>query len=121
MLTPIGRLVPATALAVAQAHLAGRIVPESFRGRSCYPPAVQAAQHFARVSRGVDAVDSLPPVAVDVRPDRSVVVRLAERDAELRVVVEPRETAPIARLTCGAESATPVVVWELRSMTDEAE
>ena len=52
----------------------GRVL---LRGRSCFVPAVQAAQHYAREALGIDAIDTLGPLEVDRRGDGVVAVRLA--------------------------------------------
>ena len=68
-------------------------------------PAVQAAQHYARVSLDVDAIDGLQPRSVDRRGDGIVEVRLADGADEVRVVVREGVSPPIERLTCGADGA----------------
>ncbi len=111
-----GHVTADSAVDVALAYLDGRVVEGAFRGRSCFPSAVQAAQHFARASFGFDAIDSVPPLGLEER-DGSVEVRLDGGDGELRVVVEPHESAPIPRVTCAAPGASRVLVWELRELT----
>ena len=54
------------AVAVADAYLDGRVVPEFLRGRSSSRHPVQAAQHFARTS---DLLDAYPPLREDRTDD----------------------------------------------------
>ena len=76
-------------------------------------PAVQAAQHYARVSLDVDAIDGLRPRSVDRRGDGIVEVRLADGRDEVRVVVREGVSPPIERLTCSATEPTMIRTWEL--------
>ena len=74
---------------------------------------MQAAEHFARVESGLDAIDALRPLDVAGRADGAVVVRLAVGDGVRSVVLREHESEPIPRLTCGARVATPIREWEL--------
>jgi (2Fe-2S) ferredoxin len=113
-----GRLTPSHALDVVRGHLDGRVTTDVLRGRSCFPPAVQAAQHYARETLDVDAIDALSPLGLERQGDGGVAVRLAgEDDAVITVVVEARESRPISRLTCAATGATSMLVWELQAIT----
>jgi len=108
-----GHVTPDNAVAIARRHLEGRVTLESLRGRSTFAPAVQAAEHFARVESGLEAIDALRPLDVAGRADGAVVVRLAAGDGVRSVVVLEHESEPIPRLTCGARVATPIREWEL--------
>jgi hypothetical protein len=108
-----GHVTPDNAVAIARRHLEGRVTLESLRGRSTFAPAVQAAEHFARVESGLEAIDALRPLDVAGRADGAVVVRLAVGDGVGSVVVLEHESEPIPRLTCGARVATPIREWEL--------
>ena len=108
-----GRLTPSTALDVVRDHLDGRVAVGSLRGRSCFVPAVQAAQHYAREALGIDAIDALRPLELDRRGDGVVAVRLALDEGEARVVVAEGVSTPIERLTCGATEATSIRTWAL--------
>lgn len=108
-----GRVVETSAEEVVQSYRAGRIEPATFRGRSCFPTAVQTAQHHARAALGIDAVDALAPLRLERLADGAVEVVLEGR---VRVVVVPRESPPIERLTCAAVGSSSIVVWELRTL-----
>ena len=108
-----GRVTPSAAVAVARRHLEGRVEVESLRGRSCFAPVAQAAQHFARLAFGIEAIDALQPLGAVGAPDGSVEVRLAVDGGVATVALHEHESAPIPRLTCGTRIATPVREWEL--------
>ena len=108
-----GRVTPENAHELAGRHHDGRVEPNLLRGRSCYPPAAQAAQHFARVELGIDAIDALRSLEVSRTEKDTTEVALALEDGVVRVVVREHESAPIPRLTCSARIATPVREWEL--------
>jgi hypothetical protein len=55
-----GRVGAADARRVAGAYTEGRIELDHYRGRSCYSPPVQAAEHHVRTDLGLDGVDDLP-------------------------------------------------------------
>lgn len=108
-----GHVTPDNAVAIARRHLEGRVTVESLRGRSTFAPAAQAAEHFARLESGVDAIDALRPLDVAGREDGAVVVRLTVGEGVRSVVLREHESEPIPRLTCGARVATPIREWEL--------
>jgi hypothetical protein len=108
-----GRVTPAEAAALAHRHVEGRVTLPSLRGRSCFPPAVQAAQHFARITLGVDEIDALPPVGTEHIAADETAVTLARAEGVVTVVVRQSESEPIPRPTCGATFATPMREWDL--------
>jgi hypothetical protein len=112
-----GRLTPRAAVAVAETHLEGRLAVESLRGRSCFAPVAQAAQHFARLFFGVDDIDALRPLGAVGAVDGSIEVRLALDGGVATVALREHESAPIPRLTCGTQIETPVREWELVAIT----
>jgi hypothetical protein len=59
-----GRLGPLEATRVAVAHANGKVVLEHYRGRSCHPFAVQAAEYFLRVELRADGIEDLLVTAV---------------------------------------------------------
>ena len=111
-------MTPENAHELADRHLDGRIDLGLLRGRSCYPPAAQAAQHFARHELGIDAIDALRPLEFSRTGAETTEVVLAVDDGIVRVVLREHESAPIARLTCSARGATPMREWELVSVEE---
>lgn len=57
-----GRVAPAWGPVVAAAYRRGEIALDFFRGRSAYPPAVQAAEHHLRRRTGILGVDDVEVV-----------------------------------------------------------
>jgi hypothetical protein len=108
-----GRLTPTNAVNVAHTHLDDRVALDSLRGRSCFAPVAQAAQHFARLAFGIDAIDALQPLGAVGAPDGSIEVRLAVEGGVATVALREHESAPIPRLTCGTRIETPMREWEL--------
>jgi hypothetical protein len=108
-----GRVTPDDAPALARRHVEGRVTLPSLRGRSCFSPPIQAAQHFARLELAVDAIDALLPVGTAKVTAAETAVTLTRGDDVLTVVVRERESVPIPRLTCGATIATSMREWEL--------
>ena len=87
-------------------YLAGRIDLEHYRGRSCYPFAVQAAERALRAEAGLAAVDDLRLVASEPSGEGTWRVRFAAQPSgeehELEVALELGEPT---HLTC--EAITP--------------
>lgn len=112
-----GRLGGDDAAALLAASDRGRVLPAALRGRSCYPPVVQAAQHYARAALegdGRDGVDDLAPLRQDETGDGSVQV-LLDGGAGSVVAVAVRRTArgAPALLTCRADAAAHPPAWDL--------
>jgi Sucrase/ferredoxin-like len=100
-----GRVGRADVRPLLDDHAAGRIRLDRFRGRSCFPLPVQAAEHDVRSRTGLDALDAVMLAGVDATPD-GWCVRLREtRSGALHEVdVSPRPGEP-AFLTCSASRA----------------
>jgi hypothetical protein len=85
---------------------------DHYRGRSCYGPLVQAAEAFGRAHLGEQHIDRMSVLASDQRPDRSVAVRLQQRDgATLEVVVARERSEGPVPMTC---HGGPGVPWHYR-------
>jgi hypothetical protein len=91
-----GRVAPADAWQVLDEYLAGRIDLSSYRGRSCYPMGVQAGEIAVRRATGLRAIHDVE--LVSTRPLR---FRARRRVVQVEVTRSP---APLAFLTCDAES-----------------
>jgi hypothetical protein len=91
-----GRVGPGEARLVLDEYLAGRIDLTHYRGRSCYPFAVQAAEQAVREASGRAGVDDLEPAGRD--GDR---IRFRAGGRLYEVEVTP-EQGPPAYLTCSA-------------------
>ena len=116
-----GQVEPEEGEAVVAAYRAGEIVLERYRGRSCYPMVLQAAEILVRRELGLRGIDDVVPVAGGRRRlgpgDDEVALRLADEGPPLvaRVRTAPDPTPRL--LTCrGAESHPPT--YELVSLTE---
>ncbi len=97
-----GRVDRETAGSVLDEHLERRILTASYRGRSIYTFAVQAAELAVRERTGLIGIDDLALQLVE-RDNGSTRVTFSagEETHELRVEREPGD---LTRLTCGSES-----------------
>jgi len=104
--------------AVLAAYRAGHLGLGAVRGRSAMAPAVQAAQHHARLATGATGVDDLRLVHVtcDELPDGSTDwhVELAEPDCS--VLLRERYVAAGRPLTCAATTPGRMRVFDLRKL-----
>ena len=110
-----GHLDPASAHRAVTAHEEGRILLEHWRGRSCHPFAVQAAESLVRGRLGIDDDAGLGVVDSQVEGPR-VAVRFRRRDGgHLLATVQVTATAPAERLTC-AGTPSPVPAYHLEEL-----
>jgi hypothetical protein len=103
----LGRVRPHDAPRVAGLLREGRIPLDLYRGRALYPPAVQAAEVFARAHLGVDSVAGLELLAVD-----GECVTFGHAGGEASVAVAERP-GPVVPASCGAEPE-PATVYSVR-------
>ncbi len=96
----LGRVDESEAPFVVARALAGRIELERYRGRTCYAPAVQAAEHAIRSASGLDGIDDLRLDAVTAGT-----VRFRSWDGtEWAALVEEGE-GPAVPASCGSDPA----------------
>jgi hypothetical protein len=94
-------------------YLAGRILLAHYRGRSCWPFAVQAAERRIRAEEGLTALDDLSLNGVEQVGDRwTVSFSTREGPRELEVTAELGE---LTQLTCNADTAKRPVRYVARS------
>lgn len=112
----LGQLAPEEALDVAAGYEAGRVDPRLMRGRAGLSPAVQGAQHHARLAYDEQDVDAFAPRGAEQGEDGCWTVRLdgGER-GELRVVVRERWFPAPTPLTCSARGAASMRTFDLVS------
>ena len=110
-----GRLDPASAIAVAGAHLAGELDLDHLRGRSSHPVAVQAAEILLRRELGVTRRDDVVLMERSTEGDLTTAtfaVAGAMYDVRVRTV-----EGDVARLTCKAGRDNPVPAHGLVSVS----
>ncbi|HSI97951.1 MAG TPA: sucrase ferredoxin, partial [Gaiellaceae bacterium] len=84
-------------LLVARA-LAGYIELDRYRGRTCYEPAIQAAEHAVRSAAGIDRIDALRLAGVE-----GPVVRFRARGGTLHAAAVEGIDGPPVPDSCGVE------------------
>lgn len=109
-----GGVSPFDGPAVVREYVRGLVVPGLLRGRSALPPAVQAAQHHARLATGDHRLDALrvAEVTSDDAPSGSTTWRVAFTGPECTVVVRERFVAVDRPLTCAARPAGRMRVFD---------
>jgi hypothetical protein len=107
-----GRVDPGRAAGLVADYRDRMIDLDCYRGRSCYGPLVQAAEAFGRLHAGERRIDGMSVLDTDRRADRTVAVRLQQRDGRVLDVVVTRERndAPV-QMTC---HGGPGVPWRYR-------
>jgi hypothetical protein len=93
-----GRVAPGEAWPVLDEYLAGRIDLAHYRGRSCYPFVVQAAERAVREATGLTGLDDLELVGLSAGAVR---FRAGDRLYEVEVTDAP---STLMYLTCTAET-----------------
>jgi Sucrase/ferredoxin-like len=107
-----GRVEPEHAATLVTDYRDGQLDLDCYRGRSCFPPLLQAAEVFARRHLDDRSIDGLTVLEVLSRQDDRFDVRFLQkggRQVEVVVAREPGEPEP---LTCFSDQfATP---WRYR-------
>ncbi|MDL5155296.1 sucrase ferredoxin [Actinomycetospora termitidis] len=111
----LGRVPATDAVGVAERYAAGEVDPRLVRGRAGLAPAVQGAQHHARLALDEHSVDALAPLAVtnDEADPAVTTVRLAGPDGPLDVTVRERWIPSATPLTCSAGRTASMRTYEL--------
>lgn len=107
-----GRVDLAAGLRIAELSRKGRLDPAHLRGRSAYPPAVQAAEVELLGRLGEDRVDALELVSHEVDGAVTSVV-LRAGDAMHALEVEAVRSEP-RRQSCADETAKPATTYLVR-------
>jgi hypothetical protein len=94
----LGRLDPDDVVAATARALDGRIELDRYRGRTCFPPPVQAAEHALRSELGLEGLDELRLVGV-----RDATVRFRDADGVEHAVLVEEVHGPAVPASCGAE------------------
>ncbi len=112
-----GRVGPDDAERIAERYEGGRLDLAHYRGRSCYPFLVQAAEHFLRREHGYDGVDDLLAVSVEQLDDVTHQVGIRHRDGdrfEITLTVRPDPEGHI--LTCRSDGPACPPRYEVRQI-----
>lgn len=96
-----GNVAPELAVDLVELYGRGHLHPALLRGRSSIVPAVQAAQHYARLATGDTAIDSLAVLSVRQDDPATWSVRLATASGRaVAVTVRSRIVDSGRTLTC---------------------
>jgi hypothetical protein len=103
---------------LVRAHERGQVALPWLRGRAGVPPPGQAAQHFARKTLGLLALDDLPVTSVQqtTPPGAEIerwVVTMAGPDGQVVTSVESRPSTEAAKLTCRATHPAHFRTWHV--------
>jgi hypothetical protein len=111
-----GRVQPPAAARLLADHRTGLLDLACYRGRSCHPPVVQAAEWYARRELGERRQEGIVVLSSDHRPDGTVAVLVQQRDGATLEVVVRREAGAPAQLTCHVRRESRPAVFRLVSL-----
>jgi hypothetical protein len=95
-----GRVEPHRAAYLLAEHRAGLVDLDHYRGRSCHPPLVQAAELFARRHLRERRIDGVGVLSAEPGPEGTVAVVVQPRSGDAVEVIVRREHAEPVQLTC---------------------
>lgn len=113
-----GRVDAEAGVAIGEAVRRGEVVPEYLRGRTAYPPQVQAAEVALLQELGLTAADALELVA-DATVDGSGTITFRSAVGEHQVSVVAETVAP-ARQSCADLVEKPSTAWCVASVRARA-
>ena len=115
-----GRLTPEAALSVAADYLGGTLGLPHYRGRSCYPFAVQAAETYLRDEQALAGLDDVRLLGSEQAGDTAR-VRFADNTGRTFLVrVRTRRAAASWRLSCHDAATTTPPAYELLELVKES-
>jgi hypothetical protein len=104
----LGRVPPSEATTMLRELAAGIVDLDHYRGRSCYPPLVQAAEIAARVELTERRLDTVHLRAVEALGDDEIAATFEHASGEVVARVR-RRRGDRERLTCGDAAGRPWV------------
>ncbi len=113
----LGRVTAAGAAGIARSYLDGDYVLDTLRGRSCYPPSVQAADVLVRQRLGVTRRDAVRISGVHREGSLATVGMSVAGHGDLVATVRAGAPGPPHTLTCTATTATAPPTYELVNLT----
>jgi hypothetical protein len=100
-----GRVDAGDVWALLDEYLAGRIYLPNYRGRSCYPFPVQAAEHAVREARGLTDIDAVRLLSSERLGQGRWTARFLGRvSGEVHEVTVEEQAGELTYLTCGADA-----------------
>ena len=114
-----GRVTPPGGPRLADLYLDGRLDPSQLRGRSAWPAPAQVAEVAVRVQLGVDGVDDLALVGVEIEGERAMVRIGAPGGTRLDVQLVAERQPPPRPISCRADELEEPLHWAVRSISPE--
>ena len=111
-----GRVQPPTAARLLADHRDGLLDLACYRGRSCHPPVVQAAEWYARRELGERRLAGVVVLSTDPQPDGAVAVLVQQRGGATLDVLIRRETGAPVQLTCHVRRESRPAVYRLAGL-----
>jgi hypothetical protein len=115
-----GRVPPDRAARILDDLAAGVIDLDCYRGRSCYPPLVQAAEAFVRRELDERRLTALRVASVVPKGANDVTVVLVHADGERVAVTVQRRRGPEERLTCSESGVSRPWTYHVVSLSRQA-
>lgn len=115
-----GHVTPLNVVRLARDYAAGRLHLDYYRGRSGFPFAVQAAEHFVRERTGASGIDDVYAVTWTRLDDEHHHVELASPAGHVVVVVQTYADAEPTQLTCHSASPLRALRFRLVSLSEAA-
>ncbi len=108
-----GHATPEEILHLMDEYKHSRVVLNNYRGRVCYYPHIQAAEHFWRLETGVLDLPGMEVVSVADAGENQWRVKIQGADGanQLQIGVERRESDVQIRNSCLKEATSPVVTF----------
>jgi hypothetical protein len=108
-----GRVMPEEVQEVVRRSESGEIWLERYRGRSCFPRAIQIAEYFLRRATGKMGIDEFQPLDTS-RADTVTRVRFTSRSDRRIQVIDFRAAGEVSQpLTCSATDSSTIPQYEL--------
>jgi hypothetical protein len=101
----LGRVDPEDTVSLTAHALEGRIELDHYRGRTCYDPPVQAAEHAIRRARRLEQLVDLRLASVE-----DSVVRFRDRRGNEHEATVLETEGPVTPASCGAQAETQRVL-----------
>ncbi len=111
--TYFGRVGPQEAEAVGRGYMEGRLSLDHYRGRSCYPFDVQAAEHFVRRRFDLVGIDAVSLVDRQNEADGRVRITFLASGRWVAIVVRARPAPEPRYLTCHANRLSRPPMYEV--------
>ncbi len=109
-----GRLAVADVPVLWDAHRQRRIAPAFYRGRSCWPQPIQAAEYFLRQETGIDTLPGFRLEDAVPKAGGRWVVRFAAIDGGAIATVQVREEPDALQVILSSAEMVPTAVPQFR-------